>query len=317
MTVTNAEFDATTQTQQIQSMVNSGIDGLIISPVSSGGMVDAVENAIDEGVAVMTNNSTVFSNEVPLFVAFGNYAGGYLAGKRIADKVNELYGGGRVLDIMGTQTSATAQQRSQGFTDAVEEEGVTVAQHIAAEWSVEQTISKVTSFLQSDDDIQGMYGAWGAASEGMRQALDRQGMLVERGNDGYIPTGVIDAVPVAIENINNGYTEVAVDQPMPFYAPITINYLTQYLDADKDAGVLPELGVDVGAGDVDIEPESTDGGPDGHELIWQNDYWAPASLESFSNDGTDYHKFFKMQPLAVTQDNSDADYLWAKHVDLL
>jgi hypothetical protein len=24
-----------------------------------------------------------------------------------------------------------------------------------------------------------------------------------------------------------------------------------------------------------------------------------------------------MQPLAVTQDNSDADYLWAKHVDLL
>jgi hypothetical protein len=151
----------------------------------------------------------------------------------------------------------------------------------------------------------------------MRQALDRQGMLVERGNDGYIPTGVIDAVPVAIENINNGYTEVAVDQPMPFYAPITINYLTQYLDADKDAGVLPESGVEVGAGDVDIEPESTEGGPDGHELIWQNDYWAPASIESFSNDGTDYHKFFKMQPLAVTQENSDADYLWAKHVDLL
>jgi ABC-type sugar transport system substrate-binding protein len=265
----------------------------------------------------MTNNSTVFSKEIPMWVAFGNYSGGYLAGKKIAAKVNDLYGGGRVIDIMGNQTSATAQQRSQGFTDAVEEEGLTVAKHVAAKWSVEQTIQKTTAFLQQDDDIQGMYGAWGAASEGMRKALERQDMLVERGEDGYIPTGVIDATPVAGKNIREGFTEVAVDQPMPFYAPITIHYLTDYLDAGKDPSVLPEMGTEIGGDDIDFAPESTDGGPEGHTKLWQKDYWAPAQVESFSNEGTDYHKFFKMQPLAVTKDNVEEDFLWAKHTDLL
>jgi ABC-type sugar transport system substrate-binding protein len=314
--VANAEFEAEQQTRQVQNMLNKGVDGLIISPVSSGGSVDVVENALDEGVAVMTNNSSVFTQEIPLFVAFGNYSGGYLAGKQIAAKVNDLYGGGRLLDIMGDQTSETAQLRSQGFTDAVNEEGLTVARHIAAKWSVEKAIEKTTAFLQQDSDIQGMYGAWGAATEAMRQSLKRQDMLVERGDDGYIPMGVIDAVPVALENIRNGYLEVAVDQPMPFYGPVTIEYMTDYLEADKDESVLPSQGEKIGADQLSIEPEE-EKGPEGHTNLWKRDYWAPAEVQLFSDEDTDYHPYFRMEPLAVTKENVDAEYLWAKYVDLL
>jgi len=316
MLVTNAEFDLARQTNQVQSMINRGIDALIISPVSSGGAKQLVENTLEQGVPVMTNNSTVFSQQVPLFVAFGNYAGAYLAGKELAKRINDLYGGGRVIDIMGNQTSATAQQRSQGFTDAVEEEGLSVATHVAAKWSVEKAISKTTAFLQKDSDIQGIYGAWGSATEAARKALERQDMLVKRGEDGHVPIANIDATPVTLNNIRKGWADVSVDQPMPFYAPLTIHYLIQYLEGGNDPGVLPETGTEVAAEDLSFKPENP-GGPEGHEKIWAEDYWAPGEVQPFTHEGTEYHRLFKLKPLAVTPENANADYLWANFVDLL
>lgn len=71
--VSNSENDATEQLNQINSMIDSGVDAIMIDPVSPTTVQSAVEKAIAQGIlVVITNDPAAYENTV--CVAGNNYA---------------------------------------------------------------------------------------------------------------------------------------------------------------------------------------------------------------------------------------------------
>jgi len=97
MTVTQAGGDAQTQIQNVKSMLNEGIDGLVISPYSSDATVGVIEEATDQGVPVYTANSSAPTESIPMFIGFGSFDAGYRAGQKMITALSDTYGGSRVV----------------------------------------------------------------------------------------------------------------------------------------------------------------------------------------------------------------------------
>jgi ribose transport system substrate-binding protein len=310
---TNAEGDASQQSQQARNMLNAGVDALVLDPVSDAATA-IVDRATEQDVPVFTMNGTVNSADVRSYVALGNEIAGYQAGKALAERVGQYSDGtGRLFEVQGSQGTVVGVQRSEGFNRAIDEEdGVEVVGQVSSEnWSQEDVASKTTSFLQRDSDVDGVYTAWGLAGVGVLTALDRQGMKHERGADGYVPIATIDSIPIVLENIRKGFFEVAVGQPVPFYPALTLELVWSYLDAGKDESVLPETGSELTAADVDVGvTEDVEVNP------WQDEsgepytYWSPAEVVTQEADGDALYPFVKTQALEVTPENVDAPYLW-------
>ena len=86
-----AENDVATQVAQIENMINSGCDVLIIAAIESSSLGDALDMADEAGVAVIAYDRLIYeSNDVDYYVTFNNYMVGQLQGDYIADAL-ELY----------------------------------------------------------------------------------------------------------------------------------------------------------------------------------------------------------------------------------
>ncbi|GGN88446.1 MULTISPECIES: sugar ABC transporter substrate-binding protein [Haloarcula] len=314
--VTQAGGDAQTQIQNVRSMLNSGIDGLLISPYSSDAAVGVIERATEQGVPVYTANSSAPTDAIPMFTGFGSFNAGYRAGQLMVEALNDTYGGSRVVDLVGDQADQSAVRRSEGFRQAISEaDGIEVARVIYNKgWSQQRATQNLSAFLQSDKDIHGIYAVWGGGALAAVNVLDQMGMLATRDDtENYIPIMNIDGFPGVIDAIRQGYVHTTLQQPMPFYAPISLEYMLHHLDTGSPA--VPQPGDEVKAGSSASLP-----GTVAVENIEYNGvrplsepYWSPGTVTEWTSNDTAYYPWLKPKTVAITQENADAGYLWGNY----
>jgi len=113
------EDDTRQQIELVQNFVSSGIDGIILAPLSDQALLSPVQLAGRAGIPVVIIDSGLAGELGKDFVAYvgtDNYQGGVLAGQRIAER---LKGQGTVLLLRFAESSASTNQREQGFIDTV------------------------------------------------------------------------------------------------------------------------------------------------------------------------------------------------------
>ncbi|HAC90991.1 MAG TPA: sugar ABC transporter substrate-binding protein, partial [Planctomycetaceae bacterium] len=105
------------QIEVVKSMITLGVDGIVLAPNQKGGLVDAVQEAIDEGIPVIIFDSGLDSGpEIVSYVATDNFRGGQLA----ADEMAKAIGGkGNVILLRYLAGSESTEQRELGFLDAI------------------------------------------------------------------------------------------------------------------------------------------------------------------------------------------------------
>jgi len=104
------------QVQQIDSLVATGIDLLIVAPNQVATISPAIDRAFDKGIPVIVFERKTSSQKYTAFISADNYEMGRVMGEYIA---SQLHGKGRVVEIMGLQGSSPAIERHNGFTDAL------------------------------------------------------------------------------------------------------------------------------------------------------------------------------------------------------
>lgn len=114
--ITDASHDVAKQVNDIDDMIQRGIDILIINPTDSDGVEPAVKAAKDAGVIVVAVDAQA-SGPVDTFVGSQNYDAGYLAGKKMAEDLN---GKGKVAILDGIPV-VPILERVEGFKKAVSE----------------------------------------------------------------------------------------------------------------------------------------------------------------------------------------------------
>ena len=106
------------QVQQIDSLVKTGIDLLIVAPNQVATISPAIDRAYDKGIPVIVFERKTSSQKYTAFISADNYEMGSLMGEYIASR---LKGQGNVIEIMGLKGSSPAIDRHKGFVDALKE----------------------------------------------------------------------------------------------------------------------------------------------------------------------------------------------------
>ena len=316
VTVTHAGGSGQRQIQNIRSMMNSGIDALIVSPYSSDATVGVIEQAASQDIPVYTANSTAPTDAVEMFVGFGSYEAGYRVGNLMADAIKETYGGSKLVDLVGDQADQSAVRRSQGFRDAIKEtKGVTVAKVIYnKQWSRQNAIQNLTSYLRTDPDVHGIYSVWGGGALAAVDVLKDMDMLYTVDNtEQYIPIMNIDGFPGVLDQIEAGHIHTTLQQPMPFYAPIAMEYILEQLKTGD--ATLPKAGSKVESAVKQSLPKQVKTKNFKYNGVkpLQEPYWSPAEVADYSSDGTTYYPWLKPKTVAIRKENVNAKYLWGNY----
>ncbi|MCA9176842.1 MAG: substrate-binding domain-containing protein [Planctomycetales bacterium] len=111
------ESDTGSQIEVVRNMITSRVDGIVLAPNQKGGLVDVVEESIDEGIPVVIFDSGL--NEGPKIVAYvatDNRKGGQLAAEQLAKVINEK---GNVILLRYIAGSESTEQREEGFLEGI------------------------------------------------------------------------------------------------------------------------------------------------------------------------------------------------------
>ncbi|PSP82282.1 hypothetical protein BRC83_09665 [Halobacteriales archaeon QS_1_68_17] len=308
LTVTDGEFDATKQINDVKTLLQQDVDAILTSPVQSDAAVTMVEDAAAENVPVFTANSTAATSEVPLFTAFGNADAASSAADTLASRLEQRYGSpeGTVVEVLLPQDSETFVQRHEGFESQISQyEDIEVISQLEYDQSQQDAANKITTQLQKDSDFDALYCPDLLSGLAAMTAFENEGVKHPIGNENHITTVGLDAGPSTLEAIRNDYFDAAIDQPNLFYAPITMKYVVDYLDADKDDSAIPDPGQEITADDLTISTGNKHDGID----PWKEPLWAPAQVTELEfDDGM--QTYFKTSQVVVTKENADVPYIW-------
>ena len=117
LTVADAQNDAAKQVNDVEDMIQKGMDLILINPTDSEAVGAAVQAANDAGIPVITVDRNAETGDVVAHVASDNVGGGQLAGDYMVELVGE---GQKVVELEGIPGASATRDRGQGFNEAID-----------------------------------------------------------------------------------------------------------------------------------------------------------------------------------------------------
>lgn len=159
----------TKQVQQIEDVIQRGVNGIVLVPSDSVGTVPAVEKAIAAGIPVINDGIATKSPKVTAFVGEPSYAMGKLQAVYMAE---QLKGEGEIILFLGPAGLDLSNFRAQGFKDYISRypKIKIVAEKYTGTASAE-TMKAMEDFLQAFPNVNAVYTFNGPIMIGVVQAL--------------------------------------------------------------------------------------------------------------------------------------------------
>lgn len=129
--IKDADNDNDRQIEQIRELIAQKVDVLIISPFESAPITDVAEEAFRAGIPTIITDRKVNTNQYTTFVGANNYDLGFAAGTYAA---KHLPPHATILEIWGMMGSSPAQERHNGFRDALQERTDLTFRPVEGDW---------------------------------------------------------------------------------------------------------------------------------------------------------------------------------------
>jgi len=171
--VTDAQGNAQTQIQQIQSMIDANVDAIVVIAGSSTALDRVVSDACDKGIAIVNFDSLVNTDKVTAKINTDSNQWGGTAAKWLVD---QLGGKGKIIIMNGPAGVSVSDDRRKGAQPVLDaNKGIQVITETNTEYNVAPAQEAMTSLLFANPDIDGVLSLGGALSAGSVLAFDRQG----------------------------------------------------------------------------------------------------------------------------------------------
>ncbi len=174
---TEGTNDPSAQIAAVETLINGGIDALVILPFDGNALTEIGRRATDEGIPVI-NLDRVFSSPLAYrtYVGGDNYGMGVAAGNFIGAQLEQAGVSNPVIgEIAGIDALPLTQQRSQGFKDALAGYGFRVGPRQAAEFTVESGESVTTNLLQAAPKLDALWNHDDDQGIGVLAAIESAG----------------------------------------------------------------------------------------------------------------------------------------------
>lgn len=304
---TAADGTTAQQIQDCRNMLRQGVEGLIITPTDSNGLAIIAEEA---DVPVFSCDIPVNSDQIKLHTGVNQRDYAYKAGSELVEVMRNTFDADtfNVLEIMMDQDNSNAVMRHNAFNEAMDDsDKARVIERVEIDgYSATAVAQKVTTWLQTDPTLHGVFAPWAGGPIGVLKAFERHNMKHKVGQKGHIPIVSCDATAAILTALEAGYIDKVIDQPVTFYGPLSIYFMRKLLENGQDA--LPDIGTTgVTSEDVDLS-----GGTHFGVEIWEHPLWAPATVRELVTFGG--HKldspFFTTNAPIITEELADAPYIW-------
>lgn len=143
----NANDSVELQKRLLKQYADSGVDMIIVAPVTSADITPAVEQVMDSGIPVITFDRKIQSEKFTAHIGCDNYQMGLTMGKYVA---GEMKGKGKVVEITGMQGSSPMIERHRGFVDAIKQyPDISIIATAPGNWKEQSGYHAMDSLLRS------------------------------------------------------------------------------------------------------------------------------------------------------------------------
>ena len=166
------------QIQQIDSLVGTGIDLLIVAPNQVSTISPAIDRAYDKGIPVIVFERKTNTKKYTAYMGADNYEMGHLMGEYVATRLNER---GRIIEVMGLKGSSPAIERHNGFREAIAQHpGIQVVATLQGDWTEPTAYNTVKQWLDKNkgEKIDLVFGMNDRTAMGARKAFEEAGSVM-------------------------------------------------------------------------------------------------------------------------------------------
>ena len=146
--------DAAGQIEDLNNLINSGVNAIIVNPVSPDALNDTIKAATDKGIVVVAVDLAVTEPSAYLF-SNNQEEYGYVGGKWLFEK---LGGKGDVFYMRGAAGTSADTDRDNGFKRALQEyPDIKIVGEVQTGWDIATGAQQINDFLASGVNYDGIW----------------------------------------------------------------------------------------------------------------------------------------------------------------
>ncbi|MFE2776213.1 substrate-binding domain-containing protein [Aerococcus urinaeequi] len=216
----DAQDDSAKQSNDVDDLIQQGVDVLLINPVDSAAITPAVEAANSAGIPVIMVDRATDAGEYVTLVASDNVAGGEMAAQYIVDNVGE---NANTLQLEGVPGASATNERGEGFMN-VAETSLNVLDSQTANFDRAQGLTVMENMLQGNSDVQAVFAQNDEMALGAIEAIQGAGLSNQitvvsfDGTEGGIKAVEDGSLAATIAQQPNEMGRLALQAAYDFYA---------------------------------------------------------------------------------------------------
>lgn len=168
----DVQDDSAKQSNDVDDLIQQGVDVLLINPVDSATITPAVEAANSAGIPVIMVDRATDAGEYVTLVASDNVAGGEMAAQYIVDQVGE---NASTLQLEGVPGASATNERGEGFMN-VAETSLNVLDSQTANFDRAEGLTVMENMLQGNSDVQAVFAQNDEMALGAIEAIEGAGL---------------------------------------------------------------------------------------------------------------------------------------------
>jgi ABC-type sugar transport system substrate-binding protein len=220
----SSDGDAGKQATQIRTLIDQGVNALIINPVDSAAIAPTLAYAAAKHVPVVSVDVAPTKGKVYMIVRADNVFYGLSACKYITSHVK---GSGHVAMHEGDLASINGLDRKNGFLNCMKSHpGLKVVQY-ATKWDTPTAVNDAKTALSTYSDLKGIYVHWSGPVPGIIAAEKAAGKFSKVGSPNHIVLFSDDGTPQEHGWIRAGEEDATISQPATLYAQYAVFYAKQ------------------------------------------------------------------------------------------
>ncbi|MET9762568.1 substrate-binding domain-containing protein [Streptomyces sp. NPDC006372] len=210
----NAKQDASTQNQQVDTMVTNKVDVLIVDAVDSKAIAGSVKKAKDAGIPVVAYDRLA-EGPIDAYTSFDNVTVGKTQGEALLKALGSKAKSGQIVMMNGSSTDPNAAQFKEGAHSVLDGKVKVGREYDTKEWKAENANSNMEGAISAlgKGKIVGVYSANDGMAGGIITALKAAGIA-------DIPVTGQDAELAGVQRIVTGEQYMSVYKPYPQEAEV-------------------------------------------------------------------------------------------------
>ncbi|MEV2290983.1 ribose ABC transporter substrate-binding protein RbsB [Paenibacillus larvae] len=225
--VVDAQNDSAKQSNDVDDLMQKGVNVLLINPTDSASISTVVQSANSLGIPVITLDRSADQGDVKALVASDNVKGGKMAAEFIEKIVGK---GAKVVELEGVAGASATRERGKGFHEVADQNLKVIAKQ-TADFDRTKGLNVMENLLQANPDVQAVFAHNDEMALGAIEAIKSSGK--------DIPVVGFDGNDDAMKSIKEGKLTATVAQQPEWIGQLAVQAVYDVLQGRTVEKTIP------------------------------------------------------------------------------